>query len=111
MTLCKTIQGNYMHFKILDNMNNIISEVEGYYEINNNFNITNLYTDELHRNKYLATTLINCIKNTVKINKCISITVDDCTDRFLQTHNIYINNDFTYVTDGLPEMIFYLPCV
>jgi GNAT superfamily N-acetyltransferase len=70
--------------------------------------ITSLYTFEGYKGKGYSTTLLNWLFDEVKYKGYKTITLDDCTDLFRKTTNIYLVNGFEYIKEGYPEMIKYL---
>lgn len=74
--------------------------------INSNLHIIELETVEEHRNKGYATKLLTYIKNFCNVHKIPTITLDDCSDRSRKPNNIYIKNNFKYVENNEPEMIW-----
>ena len=73
-------------------------------------NINALYIDEKYRGQNLSYSIIknglnSCKKYIKGINDEWTVTVDDCSDRYRQSHNLYINIGFEYVDDQSgPEM-------
>lgn len=74
--------------------------------------IMNLLTVEPYLGKGYASILINHLKQllTCPTNDITfkTVTVDDMSDRFMKSHNIYKKHGFTYLVDGLPEMVLHL---
>jgi GNAT superfamily N-acetyltransferase len=72
--------------------------------------IMNLLTVEPYLGNGYASKLLNHLIDNVlkKDGQYNSLTVDDMSDRFMQNHNIYIKHGFTYLVDGLPEMVLLL---
>jgi len=61
--------------------------------------VTNLQS--IQPGKGHATTLLNMLKKESK-----SITLDDMSDHYRKSHNIYVKNGFQYVEEDGPEMIW-----
>ena len=71
-------------------------------------NINSLYIDNKYRNKKLSYLIINYVlKYFIQFIDTLKqwiITLDDCSDRYKKTHNLYINIGFSYIDEHGPEM-------
>ena len=84
--------------------NETISMLSAYIE-DNIINIVSLKTNEKYYNKGYASKLLEYIINYAKNNNYSKIILDDVSDMFMKKNNIYIKHNFTYIKDGLPEMV------
>lgn len=85
------------------------SLIEAYYAKDEaRIHIIDLGTREEYRGNGFASLLLKkMIKESYKIG-CKSITLDDASDLFGKSDNIYLKHGFEYVNEGQPEMIKYL---
>ena len=67
-------------------------------------NILSLSTQEEYRNKGHADNILKEIISYCKNHNISSIYVDDMSERFNKSNNIYIKNGFKYVVKGFPQM-------
>jgi GNAT superfamily N-acetyltransferase len=72
--------------------------------------IMNLMTVEPYLGKGYASLLLNHLINVVlkKDGQYNSLTVDDMSDRFMKSHNIYIKYGFEYLLESSPEMVLLI---
>lgn len=70
--------------------------------------ILNVFTNENHRCKGYALILIAYLKQYCSTKICKYITLDDCSDNFKKSNNLYLISGFEYVYPGESNMICYL---
>jgi len=75
-------------------------------EDNCNINVLNVKNE--FQNNGLGSMLIQELINYCSNNDIKNITLDDMSDRFNQSHNIYMKFNFKYIMKGFPEMILYV---
>ena len=85
------------------------SLIEAYYSKDEaRIYIIDLGTKEECRGMGFASLLLKrIIKEAYKLH-CKNITLDDASDLFGKTNNIYLKHGFEYINEGQPEMIKYL---
>jgi hypothetical protein len=98
LTLCLTDQIDASYLEVFLNVE------EG------SAHIMNLLTVEPYLGNGYASLLLNHLIDNVlkKDGQYNSLTVDDMSEHFMQNHNIYIKHGFTYLVDGLPEMVLLI---
>lgn len=84
-----------------------IASLTCYYSLQE-LNITNLYVNHEYRHQSYGSNLLEHAIQIAKSYKCKSIILDDCSDRFKLSHNIYIKFGFRYIDTNFPEMILNL---
>ena len=65
-------------------------------------------TKTQYQNKGYATKILKYLIELCKDLKINKIELDDCSDNFNKTNNLYLQCGFTYKNDGEPEMIFII---
>ena len=70
--------------------------------------ISSIYVDKVQRGKGIGSILIKEIIKYAKSNNIKKIILDDMTDNYRQSHNIYIKHGFCYVDDYGPEMELFI---
>lgn len=97
---------NYLLLSFKNN-NEELSKLSAYIE-GNILNIVSLKTNETFQNKGYASKLLKYIIKYAKDNNFKEIILDDVSDMFMKQNNIYIKHNFTYIKDGMPEMVLKL---
>jgi len=70
--------------------------------------IGSLYVDSKLRNKGIGSILLDKIIQYAKNNRVKKIVLDDMTDNYRQSNNIYLKHGFTYLNEDGPEMEYFV---
>ena len=84
---------------------NPLTTRNGTYFRNIHCSVDYVFTGEKYRNNGYATLLLTCLKQYCQNINVNFITLDDCSDNFNQTKNIYRNVGFKYLENGRHEMM------
>jgi predicted acetyltransferase len=86
---------------------NIIGYINGIIDFDKSI-ILSLFVKEDFRNKHYGSYLLKKYIKICKNKNIKTIEVDDMSDNFNKSNNIYLQNNFNYINIGFPEMIIYL---
>ena len=86
-----------------------LSVLQAYYDDKEQqVNISDVCTTKEFRGMGYATLLLKHMVALAELKGYKTITLDDCSDLFMQPNNIYLKLGFQYVNANQPEMIKYL---
>jgi hypothetical protein len=119
----KDDQDLYSYIFILDNkqynieeLNNLLMNKESTYKFpciletlwffnEKSVTVTWIETDEIYKQKGLSSLLFICAAYIAEQFNLEIFELDDASDNFRKSNNLYVNLSFRYIEDGFPEML------